>query len=490
MGIFSNNRPNVGKLSSKTRQLVLDIRAPNKLKFLHFADGRWQEIVLMLLGDLIAWAIAWYIARYLNQFYSPLPPQFIWWTWLGIPSVFWLFATAGLILFAYGGLYNSLRHSQNYLRAGQLITYVYLYFLVIAYFCNPKLDLPRSLFFSTWFLSVSLTIVIRLFLTLILRLGFSHRHQTSVFIIAPATRLHRLATVLNKKNVYKIVGAALASTAHTQTTLQAILNSGTTEVLAEDLPQTKLASSLYWQLRRYGITLRLIPSSVEILHRRGISEIYSGIPTLRVETPLLLGWDYRLKRLLDIIVASLGIIIFAPIFIVIGITIKLSSPGSVFFRQERIGLHGKVFYIWKFRTMLPNASAMQTDLEAQNQAKDGIMFKIQRDPRIIPIGHFLRRTSLDELPQLFNVLCGQMSLVGPRPLPLRDVERFNSWHHIRHQVLPGITGLWQISGRSDIEEFDDAARLDLYYIDNWSLNLDLDILLETIRVVLFGKGAY
>jgi lipopolysaccharide/colanic/teichoic acid biosynthesis glycosyltransferase len=118
------------------------------------------------------------------------------------------------------------------------------------------------------------------------------------------------------------------------------------------------------------------------------------------------------------------------------------------------------------------------------------MFKLKHDPRIIPIGHFLRKTSLDEFPQLFNVILGDMSLVGPRPLPIRDVEHFDAWHHIRHQVMPGITGLWQISGRSNIGDFNDVARLDLYYIDNWSLNLDLNILVETMRMILFGKGAY
>ena len=140
--------------------------------------------------------------------------------------------------------------------------------------------------------------------------------------------------------------------------------------------------------------------------------------------------------------------------------------------------------------MVVDAPQLQAQLEAQNQMKDGVLFKIKDDPRITKLGKFLRRTSIDELPQLINVVLGQMSLVGPRPLPLRDVERFDEWHHIRHQVLPGITGLWQISGRSDLSDFNDAARLDLYYIDNWSLNLDLDILLETVRIVFFGKGAY
>jgi lipopolysaccharide/colanic/teichoic acid biosynthesis glycosyltransferase len=155
-----------------------------------------------------------------------------------------------------------------------------------------------------------------------------------------------------------------------------------------------------------------------------------------------------------------------------------------------MGLHGSVFRMWKFRTMVPNAAARQAELERHNESSDGVMFKIKSDPRVTPIGRFLRRTSIDELPQLFNVLMGQMSLVGPRPLPLRDIERFDPWHHTRHQVLPGITGLWQIAGRSTIDAFNDAARLDLYYIDNWSLNLDLEILLETVRIVLFGKGAY
>ena len=292
------------------------------------------------------------------------------------------------------------------------------------------------------------------------------------------------------RDSYQIVGAALANCANTEITLQKILSSGADEVLAKDLPQTYLASNLYWELRRHGICLRLVPSSVEVLHRRGISEICSGIPTLRVETSLFLGWDYRIKRYVDFVGALLGLIVLSPLLLAIGLIIRLTSPGEALFRQERVGLNGKRFKIWKFRTMVKNAGAMQTQLEAQNTTSDGVMFKIKKDPRITKVGHFLRQTSLDELPQLINVVFGEMSLVGPRPLPLRDTEKMDSWHQIRHQVLPGLTGLWQVSGRSDIEDFDDAARLDLYYIDNWSLNLDIDILIETIKIVLFRKGAY
>jgi len=475
-------------LPDETRKILSDIRAPQKFKLFHLEGWQWQWGLVLLSSDTIALAIAWQFARYLNQFYSPIPPQLVWWVWFGIPSLFWVFATLTILFFAYGGMYNTQR-SQNYVRAAKLVSLVYLLSLVLGYFYDPKIDPPRSLFFTAWFSSIFILIGFRLFLTLI-QSQFAKKHKVAVFLIAPASRLKQLTEVLERRSHYTIVGAALASMANSPKITSAILDSGAVEVLAAELPRSELASSLYWELRRTGISLRLIPSSLEMLHRRGVPEIFAGLPTLRVETPLLIGWDYRLKRWLDIIAAGMGVIVLAPVFIGAAIAIKLTSPGAVFFRQERMGLHGKVFHVWKFRTMVVNAEALQAELEAENQTKDGVMFKIKHDPRITPIGNFLRRTSIDELPQLFNVLLGQMSLVGPRPLPLRDVERFQSWHHIRHQVLPGITGLWQISGRSDIEDFDDAARLDLYYIDNWSLNLDLEILVETVRIVLFGKGAY
>jgi exopolysaccharide biosynthesis polyprenyl glycosylphosphotransferase len=202
------------------------------------------------------------------------------------------------------------------------------------------------------------------------------------------------------------------------------------------------------------------------------------------------GWDYRLKRAIDYLGATLGLGLLAPLLLAIALAIRLDSPGPVWFRQQRVGLQGRPFWVWKFRTMGVDAPQRQADLEVANTNIDGILFKLKQDPRVTRVGAWLRRTSLDELPQLINVLRGEMSLVGPRPLPVRDVARFQAWHHIRHQVLPGITGLWQISGRSQIDCFDDVARLDLHYIDHWSLNLDLEILTATLGILWRGKGAY
>jgi exopolysaccharide biosynthesis polyprenyl glycosylphosphotransferase len=466
-----------------------DLRAPRRLEFSHVVRWPWHRIVALLFSDILALALAWRFAAHLNQFYSPIPPQLVWWVWLGLPSLFWVFAAVTLLFFAEAGLYSSRTQWKNYIQAGKLVSVVYLLSLVVSYFYDPKLDAPRSLFFVAWFGSVGLVIGFRLITTLILKQFEQTQAPVAVFLIAPAHRLASLARVLKRRSHYKVVGAALSSTANSTLTFQSILASEAQEVIAEQLPDSELASTLYWQLRRSGLTLRLLPSSREMLHRRGLPDIFAGLPTLRIEDPFIRGLEYRIKRWMDIFGAAIGIVLLSPLFLAVAIAIKVTSPGPVFFRQERMGLDRHVFQVWKFRTMTADAPHLQAQLEAQNES-NGVMFKLKQDPRITPVGQFLRRTSIDELPQLFNVLLGQMSLVGPRPLPLRDIQRFDSWHHIRHQVLPGITGLWQISGRSDIDDFNDVVRLDLYYIDNWSLNLDLEILVETVRIVLFGRGAY
>lgn len=481
-----NTRPIQNNLSG----LTTDIRASHKSLQAKRSTQIKARGLCLAISDILSISAAWKLAQFLNQFYSPVPSPFVWWTWLGFPSIFWLFVLSTLALFAHCQLYSYISAAKDYAKAAQLISYIYLASLVISYFYDPHLDLPRSLFFSAWFSSVITVVFSRLATNLLLQRLESKRKPTTVFIIAPPHRLQPLSQSVNRQLHYKVVGGAIASTAHSPAVYQSIIRHQPEEVLAEDIPDAELASVLFWRLRSMGIALRLLPSSREMIYRRGVPEIFASLPTLRIEASFFRGFDYRLKRWLDFSLAAIATFLVIPFFLLIAITIKFSSPGPVFFRQERTGLHGKVFQVWKFRTMVVNAPTLQASLEQKNENIDGVMFKITSDPRVTSIGKFLRCTSLDELPQLFNVLLGQMSLVGPRPLPLRDTALFEPWHHVRHQVLPGITGLWQISGRSTIKSFDDAVRLDLHYIDNWSLNLDLEILLETIKIVCLGKGAY
>jgi len=204
-------------------------------------------------------------------------------------------------------------------------------------------------------------------------------------------------------------------------------------------------------------------------------------------------WQFLAKRVLDYGGVGLGLLLLAPVLLIISLLIYIDSPGPVFFRQERKGLSGRNFRLWKFRTMEVNAEARLHELEALNECEGGVLFKLKSDPRVTRIGRILRSTSLDELPQLFNVLQGQMSLVGPRPLQLRDCERAFKFDHQafeqRLTVLPGITGPWQIAGRSDLS-FEQMLKLDCDYIEQWSLPRDLTILLNTLPAVLKRSGAY
>jgi exopolysaccharide biosynthesis polyprenyl glycosylphosphotransferase len=201
------------------------------------------------------------------------------------------------------------------------------------------------------------------------------------------------------------------------------------------------------------------------------------------------SWQGVAKQIVDFIGALFLLIALSWLFVILAILIKLTSPGPVFFRQQRSGLNGSPFTLYKFRTMVTNAEQFKHELEAMNEMS-GPVFKVTNDPRVTPFGKWLRRYSLDELPQLFNVLRTEMSLVGPRPLPVDEVKRFeNLAHRRRLSVKPGLTCLWQISGRNQISDFKDWVRLDLEYIDNWSLWLDLKILVRTIPAVFIGTGA-
>ncbi|GAA5189318.1 sugar transferase [Rugosimonospora acidiphila] len=244
---------------------------------------------------------------------------------------------------------------------------------------------------------------------------------------------------------------------------------------------------LAWQLEGTGVDLIVAPQLTDIAGPRVHIRPVEGLPLLYVEEPTLSGVAWLFKTLMDRAVAAVMLLVLLPVLAGIGIAIRSSDKGPVFFRQRRVGREGKTFKVWKFRTMYVDAEDRLAALVDQNES-DGLLFKIKNDPRVTPVGRFLRASSLDELPQLINVLLGEMSMVGPRPLPAEDGDFLGD---VRRRLLvrPGMTGLWQVSGRSDLS-WDDAVRLDLYYVDNWSLTFDLNILWRTIGVVLGSKGAY
>jgi exopolysaccharide biosynthesis polyprenyl glycosylphosphotransferase len=234
--------------------------------------------------------------------------------------------------------------------------------------------------------------------------------------------------------------------------------------------------------------LRFVPTTAELLLQRASFVPGQVVPLLELRPPVLTGLEWAVKRTFDIVVATLVLIVLSPLLAAISLLVRASSPGPIIYRDLRIGVGEGEFAMLKFRSMYNDARERQAALEQHNEA-DGAMFKMRDDPRVTPFGRFIRRFSLDELPQLVNVLRGEMSLVGPRPLPVRDYERLSDWHRKRYAVLPGITGLWQISGRSNLS-FDDLVRLDFYYLENWSVWMDVAVLLRTPIAVVRGRGAY
>ncbi len=254
-----------------------------------------------------------------------------------------------------------------------------------------------------------------------------------------------------------------------------------------DFPQDD-AVELVDQCHQRGVRVRLAPSTMEILIHRAEFIPGQSVPLFELGPPVFEGIDFALKRTFDIVGASLLLVMLSPLLLAITLAVRLSSRGPVVFRSTRRGIGQRPFPCLKFRTMHTNAEERQADLEELNEAS-GALFKIREDPRLTAIGRLLRRFSLDELPQLVNVLRGDMSLVGPRPLPERDYAMLEDWHRKRYLVLPGITGLWQVSGRSELD-FDDLVHLDFIYLERWSLALDLTILLKTIPAVFMRRGAY
>lgn len=273
--------------------------------------------------------------------------------------------------------------------------------------------------------------------------------------------------------------------------LGAVNSSGadTVVITSSDALSADRIRRLSWQLEPGQQHLIVAPTLTDIGGPRIHARPVAGLPLIHVETPRYTGGKTYSKRIFDIVVSGALIVLLSPVLAGIAFGIRMTSPGPVLFRQPRIGKNGTTFPMLKFRSMIPDAEAKLAELRAKADAGNSVLFKMRDDPRVTPIGKVLRRYSLDELPQLFNVLSGQMSLIGPRPPLASEVEGYENHVHRRFLVKPGVTGLWQVSGRSNLS-WEESVRLDLYYVENWTLTGDLIILFRTARAVLERDGAY
>ncbi|MGW7528393.1 exopolysaccharide biosynthesis polyprenyl glycosylphosphotransferase [Streptomyces sp. NPDC054783] len=266
---------------------------------------------------------------------------------------------------------------------------------------------------------------------------------------------------------------------------------GVSTVVALPVPgnDASVLRRMAWTAAAQGVDFLLAPVLADVSASRLAVRPTNGVPLLRIQAPNLSRTSRLPKELLDRTLAAALLLLLALPMLLIALIVRLDSPGPALFRQQRVGRYGDHFTMLKFRTMRPDSEALRAELEHLNQNSDGLLFKVKEDPRITRVGSFLRRSSLDELPQLLNVVKGHMSLVGPRPPLPEEVEEYTPDIKRRLLVKPGLTGLWQVSGRSDLP-WEEAVRLDLGYVDNWSMSLDLSILLRTGSAVVRGTGAY
>ncbi|MCD7885236.1 MAG: sugar transferase [Lachnospiraceae bacterium] len=285
--------------------------------------------------------------------------------------------------------------------------------------------------------------------------------------------------------------------ATTDTLIDYLLKTAIDEILFSVPSGIKLPSDLIRQCSLTGITLHLEVTASDELAEARYEEDLAGLTVMTSYLKLITIGQAFFKRMLDIIGGLVGMLFTGLLFIFIAPAIYISDPGPIFFSQERVGKNGRIFKIYKFRSMYQDAEKRKAELMEKNEMK-GLMFKLENDPRIIGsgpdgtrhgLGHFIRKTSIDEFPQFWNVLKGEMSLVGTRPPTTEEVSEYNMYHRARLAIKPGITGLWQVSGRSDIDDFEEAVKLDTQYIQNWSLSLDLKILIKTVLVVFTGRGS-
>jgi len=346
-----------------------------------------------------------------------------------------------------------------------------------------------ALFVGISFVAIlTVKLLVRILLTTIRRRGINVRN---ILLVGDGEKADQMQRLIRQHEAWglRLVGAM--PDLHDVEAILSICKNESVDEVVFCLPASAMhcIEGYVGRLDSLGVTSRMVLDLMDFpAHRREISLFHDTLPMLTFYSKAFSAPQLLAKRCLDIIGALVGLLLLGLMLPFVGLAIKLESPGPIFFGQLRLGEQGRPFRCWKLRSMFVDAEQHKQELMAQNEM-NGQMFKIKDDPRVTGVGRFIRKTSIDEFPQFWNVLKGEMSLVGTRPPTPDEVANYEDWHRKRISIRPGITGLWQVSGRSQIQDFDEVARLDIRYVENWSIWLDIKILFQTLWVVTLGRGA-
>lgn len=461
------------------------------------------EVYILLLVDIVCAMSAYYLAAYL-RFGSF---QFVYQKELYRTICFLIL----IFCVAYTTLIN---YSRDFLKRGFLVEFIavtkYNLIMLVALetflFFSKSADNYSRLFFGFFVvLNEVITFLVHIFIKIYLRKHYtSSKRRLKTIVIADERGAAELTKSLQQKIDFmheitaliiwdnKLVGETIEGIpviADKGTYLESLTHMPVDEVFISLPKESKdTVSQIIMNFEMMGVVCHY---NIDMVNLDVKARTVGNIGGFTVVSYSMTEIDYNkrmLKRIMDIVGGFVGVCITMLFFPFVAIAIKAESKGPVLFRQKRVGRNGRIFHIYKFRSMYLDAEERKKELEAQNEVK-GLMFKMENDPRITKVGKFIRKTSIDELPQFFNVVKGDMSLVGTRPPTVDEYEKYNFYYKRRLSMTPGLTGMWQVSGRSEITDFDDVVKYDLEYIDNWTLGLDIKILLKTIGVVVLGKGS-
>lgn len=392
------------------------------------------------------------------------------------------------------------------------VSIVQLTLLVYEFALKETDDFSRKIFVTSWIISFFACWFVRCAWKKLLRKKImAADRQSKMLLISTEEHAPIIINKLNKKDYreYKICAISILDTARSE-----IIESGTPliygkdclmeyvrqgvvdEVFIDNFSSKEELEELVNVFLSMGITVHIGMGFLPDTLPNTMMEEMGSAQALTTSVRMASKWKLAIKRIIDIVGAIVGLMIMGVAYIFVAPAIKKASPGPIFFKQQRVGKNGRIFYIYKFRSMYMDAEERKKELMAQNEMQ-GLMFKMENDPRIIGsekgpgkgLGNFIRKTSIDELPQFWNILVGDMSLVGTRPPTVNEYEQYDLHHKIRLSMKPGLTGMWQASGRSDITDFEEVVRLDTKYIENWTLGLDIKLILKTVEVVLKGEGS-